>query len=61
MTHGLDKIRHRDRPRNATDDGEMMDLAEKGFKTVIINMPQHFKERKNIMRREIGRRTIGNC
>jgi len=36
VTHSKDKISHRDRPRNASDDEEMMDLAGKGFKTVII-------------------------
>lgn len=43
MTRGQDKISHRDRTRNATDDGEMMDWAEKDFRTVTITMPQHLR------------------
>lgn len=47
------KITHGDRPRNDVDDEEMMELAEKDFKTVVINMLKNFKENKNIMKREI--------
>lgn len=29
------KISHRDRARNAIDDGKVTDLAEKAFKTIL--------------------------
>ena len=54
------KISHKDRPRNDVDDEEMMELAEKDFKTVVINTLKNFKENKNIMKREIEDKTKGN-